>query len=350
MKLLNFRMKFIFKKGGLATAFFNALFFLGGILLTSNIQAQDLQIMFYNVENLFDTIDDPLKFDEDFTPQGKLKYTTDRYNQKQENLSRVINSAFGKSLFDVLGLCEVENMEVLVELKSKLNNSDLDIVHFNSADGRGIDNALMYNTEVFELRESGVRAVDLGKDQRPTRDILWVHLVHKESNEDFFFSVNHWPSRYGGEEKSRWKRKAASDELASLSMEITSEVPTALIIHMGDFNDHPDNESMTALSECKRGPCLQNLCERFVELDQGSHVYRGKWGVLDQFLVNENLIGNSFTYHANPEDVKFFSEEWMMYESQNTGVLYPSRSYAGPKYYGGFSDHLPVTMILRKQE
>ena len=339
-----------FKKGGPLTAFFNALFFLGGILFATNVHGQDLQLMFYNVENLFDTIDDPLKFDEDFTPAGKLEYTADRYDQKQENLSRVINAAFGKETLDILGLCEVENKEVLIDLKAKLDNSALEIVHVNSADGRGIDNALMYNTEMFELREAGVRNVDLGKGERPTRDILWVHLVHKDTKEDFFLSVNHWPSRYGGEEKSRWKRKVASDVLASLSKEIADEVPEALIIHMGDFNDHPDNESLTNLSDCKRGPCLQNLCEKFVELEQGSHVYRGKWGVLDQFLVNANVTNNSRAYSAATDDVAFFSEEWMMYKSPNTGVFYPSRTYSGPKYYGGFSDHLPVTLILREQD
>ena len=309
---------------------------------------KSINIMFYNVENLFDTIDNPQTFDEDFTPSGKLEYNSLRYSEKVKNLAKVVDSSFSDQAPDVIGLCEVENVQVVEALRKKINvTKSLGVVHIDSPDGRGIDNALLYDTALFKLQVFGLKSIDLGKDERPTRGILWVVLKANNIDQPLIFLVNHWPSRYGGTEESEWKRMRASETSIVLIDSLKGVYPRSGLVFMGDLNDHPDNRSVEMLESCiDTGPCLMNMHKKFVGEDAGSHAYRGVWGVLDQILVNQNLITGDAGLTINSESAGFVNKPWMLYYSEKDQDSFPSRSYGGKKYFGGFSDHLPATLRL----
>lgn len=315
-------------------------------------QGQDttLRLMFYNVENLFDTINDPITRDDDFTPDGKQAYDSKRYLTKQEHISKVINATFGTEAPDVIGLCEVENKEVLIDLSVRLDNGPWEIVHAHSPDGRGIDNALLFRADALKLLDRGTVRVDLGPGERPTREILWVRLKATTTKEQFVVCVNHWPSRYGGEEQSRPKRMIASKVLTTTVVNLRDEFPKAHMIAMGDFNDYPTNESVKSLADCsKSGACLTNLFAGFHGTDRGTHAYKGEWGVLDQMLVGDPAKAKKAKSVTGKDHADIVSFEWMMYKSKSDNKLYPSRTYGGPNYYGGYSDHLPVTLVYTRK-
>ncbi|MEZ4722035.1 MAG: hypothetical protein R2813_09195 [Flavobacteriales bacterium] len=321
------------------------------LLMTANTsfaQHEPMRLMFYNTENLFDTIDNPLTSDEEFTPEGKNQYTSERYQTKLTNLSKVIDAAFEAENPDVLGLCEVENKAVVQDLISKVNGAErFQIVHHESNDQRGIDNALIYNSIRLHLIGEGVREIDLGKDERPTRPILWAHFKDIKSGNELIVCINHWPSRYGGEDESRWKRAKASEVLESLINELKWKYPKAQLVAMGDFNDHPDDESVKRLENCEKSSdaCLVNMHKHLTSEGKGTHAYKDEWGVLDQMLVGQNVVGATTGFSAIDNSGETVSFDWMMYESKDK-KLFPSRTYGGAHYYGGYSDHLPITLIL----
>jgi predicted extracellular nuclease len=340
-----------FKKGGLSAAFFNVHFFLlltffVGYVNESLAQKSDLKFVFYNVENLFDTIDNPLTFDEDFTPQGKLVYDSKRFTTKLENIASVLNSISPNEAPAIIGLCEVENRFVLEELVQLLEVGTWDILHFESPDGRGIDNAIIYNLDKVIFASSAVYTVDLGSGERPTRDILFGEFTTIGNHKPIGVFVNHWPSRYGGVEATAWKRMKASNALSNAIEAELLNTPSLNIICMGDFNDHPDDPSLMALINCDTGSCLVNLFEQFIDSIPGTYVYRGEWGVLDQILVNQAIFLGENGAHAKQVDAAIFISDFMLYESAKSGEKFPSRSYSGVKYFGGYSDHLPIILTL----
>ncbi|MEX2597557.1 MAG: hypothetical protein WEC59_11565 [Salibacteraceae bacterium] len=314
-------------------------------------QTNEIEIVFYNVENLFDTIDQVNVNDEEFTPNGKKEYDSFKYYKKLENLSKVINARSIEAEMDLLGLCEVENSEVVLALAKRLKNSnDFELVHFDSPDQRGIDNALLYNVNQFELKDAGLEPIDLGYSERPTRGILWVVLAEKHTGQLFLVFVNHWPSRYGGAEESNWKRMRASETLVELIQKLRNQIPEAIEIVMGDLNDYPYNESTLNLERCddQNAPCLVNMHKHFVDEGEGTYVFRGEWGVLDHILVSRSLLqADHIMWKAEANSGSTISHDWMMYEDKKSGELFPSRSFGGSHYYGGFSDHLPVHLTLR---
>lgn len=308
-----------------------------------------IRVLFYNTENLFDTIDTPDKRDEEYTPQSVLKHDTKKYNQKVSNLAKVIDSSFIDEAPSFLGLCEVENRRVVVDLRGRLSiPNHLEIIHYESPDQRGIDNALLYDSTQFILQESGLARIDLGEEERPTRGVLWGVFSHNETSTPFLVLVNHWPSRYGGQEASNWKRVKASDRALSVVDSLKKVYPRCATILMGDLNDHPDNESVLQLEKCDNpdtDPCFINMHKRYLELDSGSHAYRGEWGVLDHILIDNDL----YNYHSwTPGKKKgdFVQYPWMMYEDQRFHKLFPSRYYGRDTCYGGYSDHLPARLEL----
>lgn len=332
-------------KGGQLTAFFIAMIF--GLTLNLaevTIAQAPINVMFYNVENLFDTLDHPNTYDEDFTPSGKLEYSAQRYEQKVIHIAQVIDSAFYPSKPDIIGLCEVENRIVVNDLCKRISAAQWQIVHFDSPDGRGIDNALIFNSGRFSLVKSEPIPVDLGLEDRPTRDILFVQLEETTTGEIFELYVNHWPSRYGGAEASNWKRMKASQSVQQAITGVGLEDKNVLVL--GDFNDYPNNESILSLTNCDTGLCLQNLFEKYQGTNTGSYVYKGEWGVLDQILINKHLNDGLGEWIIKPESAQPFKRDFMLYKSEKTGDKYPSRTYGGVRYFGGFSDHLPVIVTL----
>ena len=328
------------------------------LLLPAVMLAQgnkDFNVVFYDVENLFDTIDHPDVRDEEFTPNSEKKWTSERYSTKLGNLSKVLSASTNDGLPEVIGLCEVENKGVVADLLTtgSLKKGKYQIVHEDSPDGRGIDVAFAYRKKALKVVSHESITVNLpGDDARPTRDILHVTTVIKKKDTVHFF-VNHWPSRYGGAEKSQPKRIQAAEDLREVVDDILGKDRMAKIVIMGDFNDYPDNASVweTLKAREKVEPedamALVNLAFPMEENGQGSYNYRGDWGMLDQIIVSQGLMSEaSKGLIADENSLRIVKEEWMLFTHPKYGDKRPNRTYGGDNYYGGYSDHLPVVADL----
>ncbi|HFC00342.1 MAG TPA: hypothetical protein ENJ53_06010 [Phaeodactylibacter sp.] len=307
---------------------------------------KNIRIGFYNVENLFDTIDIANKADEEFTPISKKKWNTQRYFKKLNDLAKVVEAMNYPA---ILGMCEVENKTVLEDFVSKtvLKNKNYGIVHHESPDFRGIDVALIYQKNIFKVTDSEAITIHfpksvIGEDHYTTRDILHVTGI-LGGKEVVHIFVNHFPSRRGGLQASEPKRLYVAQQLKKRVDEIFAN-PNAKVIIMGDFNDEPANKSITNVLDTKhllkRNPAdLTNCADKLDAEGKGTYNYRGNWNLLDQIIVSSSMLKKNSKIKIGTFHI--FQKEWMMYKSDKYGPT-PSRTYGGPNYYGGYSDHLPV--------
>lgn len=308
-------------------------------------------IGFYNVENLFDTVDDPNTFDDDFTSEGKKSWTTKRYRDKIKKLGSVI-SQLGKEQSNyapaIVGLVEVENAKVVDDLANSKNlrKHHYDFVHYDSPDDRGIDVALLYNKQLFELLGSEhfpLYLEDEDGDRDYTRDVLVVsgnlngELVH--------ILVNHWPSRREGQEKSEYKRVEAAKLARSIVEVIQAKNYDAKILIMGDFNDDPTSKS---IKEHLVTDDFYNPMESLLDRDAvGTLTYESKWNLFDQIIITKNFLEPQFDKH-HFKHAEVFNKQWLkIFRGKLKGS--PFRTYIGPWYQGGFSDHFPVYLYLKKE-
>ncbi len=323
-----------------------------------NEQVTDNQftIVAYNVENLFDTIHDQNKFDEEFMPTSKKKWNTERYHAKLKKLASVIVAINKQELPELVGLIEVENRAVLQDLAAErlLLDTDYQIVHEESPDARGIDVALLYRPDEFEYIDHKKLTVTL--DSVPnfkTRDILYVRGVASGSDTLHVF-VNHWSSRRGGEAKSEHKRIRSAEVLKVQTDKILTQNPNAKIVIMGDMNDEPNNKSVHETLFATNNQKSDNPLELYNLLfdkdvnGKGTYNYRGNWNMIDNMIVSQALLKDDSGYEISTDGAQIFSERFIMFENTKTGDLTPSRTYGGPNYYGGYSDHLPIYLILKK--
>jgi len=300
-------------------------------------------LMSYNVENLFDTIDDPNKADEDFTPSGKLQWNSAKY---YEHLNHTVDAITNKgTIFPaVVGLVEVENGTVLNDLvnTSYLKGKGYQVVWYEGPDERGIDVALIYDSNKVTVIGSRPIPVVLESVSDPnTRDILKVSV--KVGSEDYELFVNHWPSRRGGQDESEMHRIKAASVLRKEVDQIRSVNSKANIICMGDFNDFPSNKSVHDVLQAgvsNEHSVLFNMMSDFEALKKGTHFYKGEWSPLDQFIVSYGMFDNK-CISANSFEV--VSYDFLYYTSKD-GVKSPARAYVGDSYKGGYSDHLPILM------
>ena len=312
---------------------------------------KEITVTFYNVENLFDTINDPEKQDDDFTPDGKYGWNTARYQEKTTKLAEAIAATGEGDLPALVGLCEVENEAVLTDLAASpaLAAGGYGIVHYTSLDVRGIDVALLYRKKLFTPRHEETLFVNLGSDKRPTRDILYVSgTLNGKKGPLLHVFINHWPSRYGGQEKSEPNRKAAASVLREAVDAILTADPNAAVIAMGDFNDYPDNVSISEVLSAKgkdQSGLLVNLMQGEDEALRGTYNYRGEWGFLDQIMVSRSMYEGG-PIMVKPGSAAPFSTPEMLFTDPKYGDEKPNRSYGGTNYYGGYSDHLPVRATL----
>lgn len=318
-------------------------------VVESTPEPQEISIGFYNVENLFDIYDDPDTFDDEFLPTAEREWTQERYEDKVVKLSTVI-SKLGTSLPAIVGLCEVENREVMVDLTQSdpLKPGKYDVVHYDSPDQRGIDVGLIYRTEKFTVTHSEPIPVSLPDSIRPTRDILYVKGTVTQGPELHIF-VNHWPSRWGGAEQSEYKRVAAAKTLKTVIDSIMQVEPQAYILSMGDYNDYPYNVSVTEVLDAdslNSSSTLVNLMSGLEETHRGSFNYQGEWGFLDQIIVSRTLTDVELPDIVTSGTMPYFFDD-MVYVHPQYGDVKPNRSYGGTKYYGGYSDHLPVYTVLK---
>lgn len=310
-------------------------------------EANEITVAFYNVENIFDTTNDPNTNDDDFTPAGKLEWTNDRYIVKLRRTAEAMKE-MDAELPDILGLCEIENRKVLEDLiaQPELKGYDYAIIHSDSPDERGIDVALLYKKSLSKEVKSEFLRIDIpsSPDDR-TRDILHAELQVGAENIHLF--VNHWPSRSGGQAESEFKREAAAKTLRAKVDALKKE--NAKIIIMGDFNDHPDDKSILDVLGASEfsGSGLYNLAAEGHRAGEGSYWYKGSWGALDQFIVSPNLLEEGSGWRTLKSDFRFVKSPILLF-TDSKGVARPNRTYVGDDYKAGYSDHLPIVMKLRK--
>ncbi|MCK4921839.1 MAG: hypothetical protein KAS71_12390 [Bacteroidales bacterium] len=316
----------------------------------------DFTVMFYNVENLFDTIDHPDFTDEEFSPESEKNWNTERYTKKLDDLSAVLSSQNKKELPEIIGLAEVENKRVLQDLiaTKNLEDGNYEIIHEEGKDARGIDVALLYRKN--ELKSVNFESIEITfpfDSSLTTRDIL--HVWGKtEDGEDIHFFVNHWSSRIGGERETEPKRMYAAVTLRRQLDLLFSKEKNPRIVIMGDFNDEPTNKSLmnillagNKLKNIATGDLYNLFYDKHNQYNEGSYNYRNNWNMLDHIIVSYNLINQEGKYSCNYDSGKIIKEEFMLYEN-NQGQQVPNRTYGGPNYYGGISDHFPIMVKFTK--
>jgi predicted extracellular nuclease len=306
-------------------------------------------IAFYNLENLFDTFDDKFTHDNDFLPRSEKNWTEKRYRKKVRKLGYAISNIgvkTSKKLPAIVGLAEVENKLVIDDLLNSkfLKDKSFDYVHYDSPDERGIDVALIYDTSVFEVINSEVFPLDLFDEDGSrdyTRDILLVE--GKLNNERLFFIVNHWPSRRQGVEESEPSRLHASDKALEVISKVKNEHQNPKIIIMGDFNDGPFNKSIKQLLNSED---LFNPMEKLKSFFRGSLSHRRQWNLFDQILFTTNFFEYQKGEHSFSK-ADIFDEAFLrQYKGKYKGN--PFRTFVGRKYKGGYSDHFPVYIHLKR--
>ena len=304
------------------------------LIKTKKVVDQPLSVGFWNVENLFDLENDPNKNDDEFALGGRKKVDQQIYDLKIKHSSEVLQDLD----VDVLGLCEVENYKVLNDLNDAYKGRDYDIVHYESPDNRGIDNALFYDKNRFSIISS--RAIENKlKNGGPTRDILYV--LGEYNNARLHIFVNHWPSNYGGKEKAIPKRTETAQLIIKEIENILSVEKSAEIILIGDFNENPDDKNIMLLEKIG----LTSLMKPMLGKPKvGTYVYRGEDSLLDQIIVNKQLqdseslsIVQGSTYIL---DLPKYRQQEGNYKH------YPYRFWAGNRLLGGYSDHLAIKVEI----
>jgi predicted extracellular nuclease len=317
-----------------------------------NAAYRNMSVVFYNVENLFDLENEPGKNDGEFTPEGEKNWDMIKYQKKLADISRVISGINEGDLPEIVGLCEVENEQVLAELvmTGLLANGKYKVVHHESPDFRGIDCALIYRPEEFKVTDHFAVPVRFEDDQGSvTRDILYVK-GRTRNREEFHIFVNHWPSRIGGVAQTESKRIAVARILKGKIDSVLAASSKAHIIVMGDMNDDPDNKSLLEVLNAQppstTGATLVNLMFPDFKDGRGTYNYRGNWNMLDNLIVSPGLLDDR-GFRCVEEKGHIFREEWMEYKNRD-GEISPNRTYGGPNYYGGVSDHFPVYFRLKR--
>lgn len=332
--------------------FFLFAFPLLGAAQNPQVDKTGIRIMFYNVENLFHPTDDPLKNDDEFTEEGTRHWSYRRYNDK---LNKIAKTALALGEWEppaVIGLCEIESITCLEDLvkNSPLKKFNYEIAFHDCDDQRGIDVALLYRPAYFQLLHFESIKLNFPEEgSRPSRDISYTKgLVGTDTVHVF---VNHWPSRYGGQLATLPKRNFAASVLRTKMDSIVAVNPEANMVAMGDFNDHPDDESMLSILRAKKSTAemqkddFLNLIWQY-EFQKGTHKYDHEWGILDQFIVNRAMLDSTSKLYTTPSRAQIFDADYLL-EPEKDGVgKITNRTYIGFNYHGGYSDHLPIYLDI----
>ena len=303
-------------------------------LLSQNSFSQKTnKIAFYNVENLFDTINGP-NIDEEYLPKAKKNWNSSKYYTKINHIRKVIIE-LKKPI--IMGFCELENRLVLEDLISDKALKNYRIVHFDSKDARGIDVGIIYNSCVLTEENSGILRFNLPHQNEPTtRDILFASFLYKKDK--IHVLVNHWPSRRGGVEESKPKRMKAAQQAKKYIDSILNANSKAKIILMGDLNDSPDNNSVKLI-----GSTLHPMIKKESGSFGGTHQYKGQWDILDHIFVSNGCFEGKKKIVKNSGKIHEFEFLMEVYK----GNKQPYRTFVGSKYLGGYSDHLPVSVEIK---
>lgn len=310
-------------------------------------QVKEYLVMFWNLENYFDTFDDPATSDDEFTPFGDRFWSWKKFITKRNNIAKVIISA-GEHDSDgsvnypsLVGLAEVENRFVLDQLvrSTPLSLINYGIIHRDSPDERGIDVALLYRKSIFRPLTVDFIYVHLPDSTSKTRLILYVKGVFEDLDTIHVF-VNHWPSKFGGEQASRPNRYAAAITLKNICDSLFKLNHKANILLMGDFNDTPDSEVLRELKN------FENMSAPLFAKGEGTIKYMGKWELIDQFFVSYNLLNNNEPIFCEKSAMRIFKPFFLLEPDREYMGTKPKRCYIGPRYNGGISDHLPIILTI----
>ncbi len=312
-------------------------------------------IAFYNVENLFDTKDDPVKMDDDFTPYGSYRYSYKIYKAKLANIARVLASMEDKDYPNgpaIIGLAEVENRTVLNDLvrQEAIKKRNYQYIWYDSPDPRGIDVAMLYDPKQFKLLKATPKPVTYMDDGRKVsaRDVLFVRGILE--GDTVFVLVNHWPSRREGQEKSASKRAAAARVNEDIVHDLWRKDIHANIIIMGDMNDNPTDNSIAKVlkagdnKDIEKLGFLYNPWTRKYRSGEGTSVYMRKWDHFDQIIMSDGLLDkNGWRFdRAEILDKEFLKDTY------KSAKGYPYRSFKGTHWIKGYSDHFPILIELSK--
>lgn len=332
------------------------------LMLLACFAQKPYKVMFYNFENLFDTIRDPEIYDAEFTPEGPKKWNAAKYNKKLGNLERVIFdiAAIDKNYPTVIGFSEIENRTVLEDViaQPKLVPANYRIVHYDSPDARGVDVGFFYRPDAFKLE--GSAPLRFTMEELPnfrTRDIvtMWGTI----EGEPFYFMVAHWPSRLGGKEASAPKRMRAAEIMRHAADSVLAINPATKVVMMGDFNDDATDASITEMLGAKGD--IKKLAQgdyfnpyiNVLKSGNGTLAYQDAWNLFDNIVVSENLATGSqgaLKIQKAPE-AKFYGNIFRVpYMIQQEGQYkgYPLRTFVGNNFQNGFSDHFPVYIYISK--
>jgi hypothetical protein len=339
--------------------FLCVLFLTGSLFLHAQSYRAGL-IAFYNLENLFDTINTEGVNDDEFSSAGLDRWTSDKYLHKISNMalaiSRIGEDDGWKGGPAVIGVSELENRQVLEDLIADplLKESGYQIVHYDSPDLRGVDVALLYRTRYFRVTASTSNRLKIFDDKGErvlTRDQLVVSGIY--DGEPMHFIVNHWPSRSGGELTTRPRRNAAADLTRHLVDSLLAIDSKAKIFVMGDLNDDPSNESLrkhlrasSDAGKLKEGEMFNTMYPLYKK-GIGSLYYQDGLNFFDQIIVTPELMGKDYSSYKFYKAQVFNSSFLVQKDGQYKG--YPLRTYVGTVFQGGFSDHFPVYVIIVKK-
>jgi predicted extracellular nuclease len=312
------------------------------------LTGDSFRIAFYNVENLFDIYDDPITQDSEYLPTAKSQWTQERYDKKLGNIAKVIEAMDFPS---ILGMAEIENRKVLEDLINQpiIKSKNYDIAHFESPDERGIDVAMIYKKSDFDVKNIKYHRIKFVGDADKTRDILEVSGILRGAPLTVF--VNHWPSKSGGAAESEPKRVHVAGQLKSVVDALFQNNKNSKVVIMGDLNDEPTDISLTQglgaiewLNQSKEtliSSNLYNLASGVKKKNLGSYYYKKHFETIDQIIVSGNFLSQNSTLVSGDEQ-QIFDADFLTYLDKSTGIKAPARTYTGPVYRGGFSDHFPV--------
>jgi len=334
--------------------------FLVSLLFAQQKQYKIAAFGFYNLENFYDTINQPNVDDEDFTPDGNYHYTGKIFMDKVDHLAEVVSQIATEKTPDGLaffGCAEIENRSVLETLVNhpKLKARNYQIVHYDGPDLRGVDCGFIYNPKYFKVIESRsirVNLKEIVKDWRPTRDILYVKGIFGGTDTIHIF-VNHWPSRRGGEEATAPLRRYAAGIGKHIIDSLMAINPNTKIVDMGDLNDNPTDPSMVKVLKCveKKEDCksggMFNPWVDYYKKGIGTLGYNDTWSLFDQQAISYGWLSHNqsgFFYQG----AHIFSKDYMI---QKTGKYkgYPKRTWDFNIYNAGYSDHFPTYITILKE-
>jgi len=322
-------------------------------------QQETIRVAFWNMENFFDPFVDSTRAYNAFTEDGMQHWTKSRFYKKRNSMYKAILAMSENRPLGIIGMCEVENEYVLSAIfdQTPLKKHNYRFVHYEGPDKRGIDPAIVYSLDHFQLVESAVFPYYNPEDTAyHSRDILYAKFIGKQ-NDTLHIFVNHWPSRYSGELETVGSRSCSAAILRAKVDSICASMPEgyqAKIIMMGDLNDCPTDPSVYDVlrarhpSEMEEG-CLVNLFGKKDGLGfEGTLKHQADWQIFDQIIVTEGVMDDREGLHYQEGSARIFHADFMLEDDEVYHGKKLFRTYIGPRYFGGFSDHLPVYIDLER--